>query len=233
VKTSELIAFVAFGAVGAFVITMTLRDWFRKRQIMQTLAGRGENDDDQFRKFFSESHRADIAVRIRKVLSNNLKLPLHGLTPRDRLNDDLNAELPANPHLFWELEAEFGIKTGVDDLDTFEKTLERIVTFQDLVEFVAERISQPPAETTEGEDEKASCPYDFAIRSIPLLFIGGFVTAIVGILIQKRSLMNLGGLIFLSGAAVWGWPMAERCFEIFSSLHAARLGRRLSRDRGH
>ena len=203
-KTLDLIAFVALGAVGALIITMMLRDWLRKRQIKQMLASRSQFDDDQFRKFFSDSNRADIAVRIRRVISNNLKMPLHGLSPSDRLNEDLNAELSANPHLFWELEAEFGINTGVDDLDTFEKTLERLVRFQDLVLFVEEKISQPPADTSEDQDEKSSRTYDFAIRSIPVLCLGGWVTAVVGILIQKPSIMNLGVLIFLSGVAVWG-----------------------------
>ncbi len=203
-KTSEILFFIAFGVVTTFIITMTLRDKFRKRQIRLTLTSRNQNDDDRFRKLFSDPKRADVAIRVRRVLSKNLELPLDGLMPSDRLNDDLNAELPANPHLFWELEMEFAINTGIDDLDTFEKTLERVVTFQDLVEFVEERTSQPQTEPTEDEDSKSSRTYDFAIRSLPFLFIGGVVTAVVGILIQNRSLMNLGGLIFMSGAAVWG-----------------------------
>jgi len=205
VKTSELIAFVAFGAVGAFIVTIMVRDWFRKRRITQTLASRGENNDEQFRKFFPDSHRADIALRVRKVLSNNLKMPLQGLSPSDRLDDELNAELPANPHLFWDLETEFGIQTDVEDLDVHEKTLERLITFQDLVEYVERKLTEPrsPKPITE-ENEKPSRIYDFAIRSIPVLCIGGLLTAVVGIVVQKRTLMNLGGLIFLSGFVVWG-----------------------------
>src|SRR5437899_702382 len=111
-KTSESMAFIAFSGVAAFIITMISRDWHRKKRTVSSLATRAQRPDEQFgRGFFSDPKRADVAVRVRRVLSNNLKMPLDGLTPSDRLNDDLNAELPANPHLFWELEAEFGIKT--------------------------------------------------------------------------------------------------------------------------
>lgn len=132
-------------------------------------------------------------------------MPLEGLTPSDRLDDDVNAELPANPDLFWELEAEFGIKTDVDDLDSHAKTLERLVTFQDLVVYLERRIAdRSPEILVANEDEKSSRTFDFAIRSIPVLCIGGFLTAVVGIIVQKPTLVNLGGLAFMSGMAVWG-----------------------------
>jgi acyl carrier protein len=206
-KTSELLFFIAFGAVTTFIVTMMFRDWLRKRRITTTLARRVPQDAEHFgREFFPDPKRAEIAARVRRVLSNNLKMPLEGLAPSDRLNDDLNAELPANPHLFWELEAEFGIKTDVEDLDSHEKTLERLITFQDLVEYVEGRISEPKPQSPDAdEDEQPSRAYDLAIRSIPIVCIGGFLTAVVGIVIQKRALMNLGGLIFISGFAIWGF----------------------------
>lgn len=208
-KTSELLFFIAFGAVTTFIVTMMFRDWLRKRRITTTLARRVSHDSEHFgREFFPGPKRAEIAARVRRVLSNNLKMPLEGLVPSDRLNDDLNAELPANPHLFWELEAEFGIKTDVEDLDSHEKTLERLITFQDLVEYVEGRISEPQPQSPDAdadEDKKSSRAYNLAIRSIPIVCIGGFLTAVVGIVIQKRALMNLGGLIFISGFAIWGF----------------------------
>jgi acyl carrier protein len=204
-KTSELLFFIAFGGVAAFIVTMMIRDSVRKRQIKRALTNRNQNDDGQFRKFFPDPKRADIAVRTRRVLANNLKLPLSGLTPSDQLEADLNAQLPANPDLFWDLEEEFGMKTDVEDLDRHEKAQARLVTFQDLVEYVEHRMTARSTEPAVVEDdEKSSLTYDLVIRCAPALFIGGFVTVVVGILIQKRLLMNLGGLIFMSGAAVWG-----------------------------
>jgi len=205
-ENSELTFFIFFGAVSAFIITMLLRDRRRKKRTVTSLNARTRHDDAQFgRGFFADPKRADVAVRVRRVLSQNLKMPLDGLTPSDRLDDDLHAELPVNPHLFWELEAEFGIKTGIEDWETFKTTLERVVTFQDLVEYVESKIAEgPPPAAGEDENEKSSRVYEFAIRSIPILCIGGFLIAVVGIIVQKKALMNLGGLIFLSGFAVWG-----------------------------
>jgi acyl carrier protein len=218
-KTSELLFFIAFGAVVTFVVTMTLRDWLRKRRTIRMLKSRELYDDNQFCRLFAGLHQPDIAVRARRVLANNLNMPLDGLAPSDRLNDDLNAELPANPDLFWELEAEFDIKTDVEDLDSHEKTLERLVTFQDLVEYVEHRIAeQAPEPSVTNEDGKSSHTFDLAIRSIPVLCIGGFLTAVVGIIAQKPTLINLGGLAFTFGIAVWGFANGgEMLRNIFKS----------------
>jgi hypothetical protein len=55
-----------------------------------------------------------------------------------------------------------------------------------------------------------------------VLFIGGFLTIVAGIVVQKRSLMNLGGLIFLSGAAVWGLANGgEMLRSVLKSLRAS------------
>lgn len=203
-KTSELTFLIVFSVVATFIVTMLSRDWLRKRSISREFARRIQRDDEQFGEFFPDPKRAGIAIRTRRVLSNNLKMPFDGLAPSDRLNDDLNAELPGNLALFWDLEAEFGIKTGVEDLDTHEKTLERLVTFQDLVDFVERRIAESLPEPPATDEEKSSRIFSFAIRSIPILCIGGFMTAMGGIVVQKRTLINLGGFLFLSGAAVWG-----------------------------
>jgi hypothetical protein len=80
------------------------------------------------------------------------------------------------------------------------------VTFQDLVEYIERKISEPQPQTSGADKiETSSRPYDLAIRSIPILCAGGLLTAVAGIVVQKRALMNLGGLIFLSGFSVWGF----------------------------
>lgn len=203
-KGLELVALIlGFGAIAIHIITSMFRDWLRKRQIARTLAGRNQNDDDEFRKLFLKPTLADIAVRARRILADNLKMSLRGLVPSDRLKEDLNAELAMNPHLFWELEKEFEIKTHVEDLEMHEKTLSKLVTFQDLVEYVEYRITARGTEPPEKEEEKPSLAYRVAIRSIPYLCIGGFLIVVVGIAV-KRSVINFGVLVFLSGFAVWG-----------------------------
>jgi acyl carrier protein len=204
-EISGILFCVSFGLVATFIVTIMLRDWFRKRRLVQKLRHRTPSDDDQFRKFFADPKRAELAIRVRRVLAANLDLPLDGLTPGDRLDEDLNAELPTNPDLFWELETELGIKTDVEDLDSHEKTLERLATFADLVDYI-ERKAAAPASPTPGknEDEKPSRTYDLAIRSIPVWCVVGFLTAVAGIIIQNKKFMDAGGLIFLSGFVVWG-----------------------------
>lgn len=221
-NTPELLFFIAFGAVAVFLITTMVRGWFKKRRVAAWLGRRERRDDEQFARFFSNPKTADIAVRVRRVLSNNLKMPLDGLTPGDRL-DELDAELPANPHLFWELETEFGIKTKVEDLEAHRKTLEQLGTIHDLVAFVENKISEPRPQTPEDEeDEGSSRVYDFAIRSVPVLCVGGFVTLVIGAATQKRVLMNLGGAFFLAGVAVWGVANGgEMLWQIFRSARGA------------
>jgi len=202
-KASELVFFSAFALVMTFLITTGIRDWLRKRRLVASLAARVQHNDEQFgHGYFRDPMRADIAVRVRRILSNNLKLPLDGLTPSDRLNDDLHAELPANPNFFWDLEEEFGIKSGLEDLESFEKTLQVLVTFQDLVEYVERKMTEPLAETP-GRNEEPSRAYEFAIRCIPWLCFGGFLTAVAGIVLQLTWVTTLGKLMFLSGFAVW------------------------------
>ncbi|HEX5218547.1 MAG TPA: hypothetical protein VFZ59_03180 [Verrucomicrobiae bacterium] len=200
----DILFCIGFGAVATFIVTMMFRDWFRRRRLARKLTDRAPYDDE-FHRFFPDPKRADVAVRVRRVLAANLQLPSDRFIPSDRLNDDFNAELAANPDLFWELEAEFGIKTDVDDLDSHEKTLERIVTFGDLVEYIELKLSEPAPPPSEVDEEEPPSPlYRVAIRSIPFLCVSGFGIAVASIVVQNKKLLNAGGLIFLSGIMVWG-----------------------------
>jgi len=205
-KTSEVIFFIGFAVVSTFIVTMLVRDRLKKRRRVKSLAAQPQNTDEQFaRAYFPDPKQADIAIRARRVLAQNLKMPIHGLRPTDRLNDDLGAELEINPHLFWELEAEFAIKTDVEDLESFEKTVQRLVTFEDLVKYLEQRISETPPDTpVEDEEDKPSRTYDWAIRSIPVLCIVGFVMSLSGALTKRDRIMHVGTALFLSGFAVWG-----------------------------
>jgi acyl carrier protein len=205
-KISEVIVVVGIGVVGTYVITMVVRDRLKNRRAVKSLRARAQHDDEGFaRAYFPEPKQGDIAIRARRVLAANLNMPLRGLKPTDRLNEDLNAELERNPDLFWDLEEEFGIKTGLEDAD-IDKIIQRLVTFEDLVKFLEERISAtPPNAPVEDEDEKPSWPYRWAIRAIPVLCIAGLGMAVAGIFFKKKTMMNVGGMIFVSGFAVWGF----------------------------
>jgi acyl carrier protein len=230
--TSERMFFLGFGLVATFIITMMLRDWLRKRRIIRALARQIPRNDAEFaREFFPDPNRADIAVRVRRVLADNLEMSLLGLTPQTRLDDDLHAELAANPDLFWELEAEFQIKTDVDERDDFEKVLARLATFQDLVAYVESKIAgAPPPGPAAPADEPPSRLYELAIRTIPVLCITGWVTLVLGILIQASLATKLGTVLFLAGIAVWGLANGgELLRTVLASLRNATWKERAAR----
>ena len=222
-KIWEIVVLSAFGLALVLMITMMVRDHVKKKRTVRSFAARAQHDDEEFaRAYFPDSKQADIAIRARRVLAGNLKMALQGLRPTDRLNDDLGAELELNPHLFWELEDEFGIKTSVEDRETFEKTLERLVTFEDLVKFLEDRISATPPNAPVEEEEKPSRPYQWAMRAIPILCIGGLGAAVVGIFGQKKTMMNVGGMIFVSAFAVWGFSNGGELLRAIIQEHWGR-----------
>lgn len=223
-KTSELVFFICFGAVVTYMVTMALRDWLRKRRIVASLAARVQRNDEQFgQNYFPEPKRAEVAARVRRILAKNLKMSLDGLASSDRLNEDLNAELPLNPHLFWDLETEFGIKSGLENMEYFEKTLRRLVTFQDLVAYVESKIAEPPAETPRQEEsEKPSRAYEIAIRSVPYLCVGGFLIGVGGAILQMKWATKPGILLFLTGIVVWVFATGG---EVFRNMIQDSLGK--------
>jgi len=42
------------------------------------------------------------------------------------------------------------------------------------------------------------------MRSIPVLAVSGLIITVIGIVIQKRSIINVGAMVFMLGIAVWG-----------------------------
>src|SRR5262245_13649492 len=105
-KSSETIFFVVFVAVTILIFYVIASERLKKRRVVNRLKQRLQYSDEEFgRRFYlNDPARAEVAGRVRKVLAANLEMPLAGLTPTDRLETDLNAELPLNPDLFWDLE---------------------------------------------------------------------------------------------------------------------------------
>jgi|SRR6266850_3785051 len=50
-----------------------------------------------------------------------------------------------------------------------------------------------------------STPYGYAIRSLPILFITGFIIALFGSITHRSWAEKLGVGLFLLGGAVWGF----------------------------
>jgi hypothetical protein len=204
-KVSPFLLGIGFVAGAMFVAIMLFRNWSATRRRATILRNRNQLDDEQFaHQFFRSPDRADIAVRARRVLSKNLTTSLLGLMPNDRLNEDLDASLPLNPHLFWELETEFKINTDVDDLESHEKTLQTLVTFGDLVNYIERKLTEPRVQAcVPGPAEKTAPVLAFAFSSIRFLFLAGFVTVSVGTVLDRTVVVKLGACIFCLAVIVW------------------------------
>lgn len=66
---------------------------------------------------------------------------MSSLHPDDRLDEDLYAQLLANPDLFLAIEQEFGVKTNVMDWALHEPEVQNLTTFRDLVKYVEGKLS--------------------------------------------------------------------------------------------
>jgi len=148
----------------------------------QSLRDRQQFDDDQFAKsFFAGNQRtADIAVRVRKILSDNLEISLGGIRPEDKLNDDLDTQLSANPDLFWELEKAFGIDAMVENLDEFERITTEIVTFADLVKYIEAKVDELPKRANKKKGEFEIDADDRIGDIVAAMWFGGLTTYFVG-----------------------------------------------------
>lgn len=205
----ETVGLIFFGLIGTCLISAIVYERAKKRRLLKWLRSRPQLNDNDFAKtlFPDDAERGAIAARVRRVLAANLKLPLDGLQPQDRLDADLQTELAANPDLFWELEAEFGIKTEVEEYEAHEASLKHLVTFADLVGYISVLVRERPPPTACEPPPPADFPariFRGAIRCIPILCLTGFVVIIAGILAQRSFMMKLGTGLFLAGFAVWG-----------------------------
>jgi acyl carrier protein len=130
---------VLFAVAGmTYVLVRMAIDRAAVRRRRRLLALRPPLDDRRFAEtFFGDSpERARIAGRLRALLAANLKENLEGLHPEDRLDEDLYAELMINPNLFWDLEAEFGVRTPLNQADRMRAIVKSTRTFRDLVDYV-------------------------------------------------------------------------------------------------
>lgn len=62
--------------------------------------------------------------------------------------------------------------------------------------------------------------YDFVIRSLPVVFITGVVTVLIGAYTKHRWLLDVGIGVFFAGGAIWG--LANGGFFLWLFVRAAR-----------
>lgn len=212
-EIGKILFFTVFGCFGIFFLVSTVREKRNQRRVKNRLEKRPSLNDSAFEgEFFADDPAlAKTACRIRNILSDTLGIPLDGLHPEDKLKVDLGAGSAEFLCLFYEFEEEFRIETGVSDdkvlnSGELDKCVEKLVTFSDLVDYVQNKIAERPSEESlSSDEEEIPKAYDYAIDCIPYLCITGFVTIIIGWIIDKEWALTLGTILFFSGFAVWGF----------------------------
>ncbi len=188
---------VAF--IGAFVVVSLLLgagiDWVRKQQVRD----RQKVPAPDFGKtFFAENE--EVANRVRQVLGAHLSIEAEVIRADDRLDDDLDVDIGANPDLFFELEEAFDIDCRVDDFEVFEETTARLVTVSDVVAYVVEKVAE--ARTKPARPKKQEARIDGADIVAFGWFLGLIVMVVGGVMQHQRSMAI--GLVLAFGPLTVG-----------------------------
>jgi acyl carrier protein len=205
--------------IGTFLVVSFMIGGIRHWLLDHSLRDRQQFTDEEFGKtFFSGSERsADIAVQIREILSENLEMPLDGIRPEDKLDEDLNAQLEANPHLFWSLEEKYGFDAKVEDLEEFEKTVAGITTFSDLVKYVERKIDEKPKKGKKRRGKYEIDPDDRTSDYIGAMWFGGLILTFAGAVFRIKILSSIGLTIAFLPLAIGAFYMCTFVIKEFAS----------------
>lgn len=205
--------------IGTFLVVSFMVGGVRHWLLDQSLRDRQQFSDEEFGKtFFSGSERsADVAGRVREILSENLEMPLDGIRPDDKLDEDLNAQLEVNPHLFWSLEEEYGFDAMVEDLEEFEKTVAGITTFSDLVRYVENKIDEKPKKGKKKRGKYEIDPDDRTSDYIAAMWFGGLILVFVGEAFKIKTLSAFGFTIAFLPLAIGAFYLCTIVIKEFAT----------------
>ena len=205
--------------IGTLLVVSFMIGGVRHWLLDQSLQDRQQFSDEEFGKtFFSGSERsADVAVRVREILSENLEMPLDGIRPEDKLDDDLNAQLEVNPHLFWSLEEEYGFDAKVEDLEEFQKTVAGITTFSDLVNYVERMIREQPKKKNKNRGKYEIDPDDNTSDYIAAAWFGGLIITIIGEASSMKALSAFGLTLAFMPLAIGAFYLCTIVIKEFAS----------------
>ncbi len=100
------------------------------------MAGRPSLTEQEFGLRYFSSDRAEIAAKLRKILTDLMDVDLSGMNPSDRFIEDLrmdDLDSMSTVEFVIEIEKEFGIKVP-------NSAAEKMLTFQSVVNYVAEAL---------------------------------------------------------------------------------------------
>jgi acyl carrier protein len=131
---SSVIFFVAASVCGIYAVKLS--DEAEKRRARSHMAGRPALSENEFGKQFFPDNRAEIATKLRKILSRNIPVDLSQMQPNDRFVEDLRMDAldsMATVEYVIEIEKEFGIEIP-------DSAAEKMITFQSVVDYVADAV---------------------------------------------------------------------------------------------
>ncbi len=131
---SALTATLVLVAIAIVVLT----DYWNKRRARRHLAGREGVSEQAFGQRFYPTDVAPIAGKIREILARHIPVDISRLHPSDRPVEDLRMDALdslATVQFVVDLEEEFDLKIG-------DHEAERLTTFDDVVQFVAEKLRE-------------------------------------------------------------------------------------------
>jgi acyl carrier protein len=130
----SIIFFLAAGVCGYFA--MKLSDTAEKQKALSYMAGRPALSEEGFGKHFFPNSRAEIAAKLREILSHHISIDLSQMQPNDRFIEDLRMDAldsMSTVEYVIEIEKEFGIQIP-------DSVAEKMTTFQSVVDYVAEAV---------------------------------------------------------------------------------------------
>ena len=128
----SLIFFAAAIVCGFYALKLS--DEAEKRRARGHMAGRPALNEKEFGKQFFPNDRAEIAAKLREILSRHIPVDLSQIQPNDRFVEDLRMDAldsMSTVEYVIEIEKEFGIEIP-------NAAAEKMTTFQSVVDYVAE-----------------------------------------------------------------------------------------------
>jgi acyl carrier protein len=130
----SIIFFLAAGVCMLFSIRLS--DKVEKERALDHMANRPVLNNSEFGKQFFPNDRAEIASKLREILSRHIPVDLSQMQPNDRFVEDLRMDAldsMSTVEYVIEIEKEFGIKIP-------DSAAEKMITFQSVVDYVSEAV---------------------------------------------------------------------------------------------
>ncbi|MGA3143101.1 MAG: acyl carrier protein [Verrucomicrobiota bacterium] len=115
-----------------------LSDTAVKQRVAEHMARRPSLTEQEFGLRYFSSDRAEIAAKLRKILTNLMDVDLSGMKPSDRFIQDLrmdDLDSMSTVEFVIQIEKEFGIEIP-------NSAAEKMTTFQSVVDYVAEALKE-------------------------------------------------------------------------------------------